>query len=67
MQGMRLTTPADYLWIDAICINQEDDDEKSSQVSMIFEIYSVAQSVVVWLDEDTFPALEVLSFSRNYS
>jgi hypothetical protein len=64
MQRMRLTTPADYLWIDAICINQEDDDEKGSQVSMIFDIYSVAQSVVVWLgeeDEDTFLALEALS------
>ncbi|KAI0124150.1 heterokaryon incompatibility protein-domain-containing protein [Xylariales sp. AK1849] len=38
-----------YLWIDAICINQVDAEEKSSQVSMMGQIFSSAKSVRVWL------------------
>ena len=37
------------LWIDARCINQKDDVEKSSQVQMMGSIYRKATKVVVWL------------------
>ncbi|KAH7420154.1 heterokaryon incompatibility protein-domain-containing protein [Cadophora sp. MPI-SDFR-AT-0126] len=37
------------LWIDAICINQEDDEEKSSQVKMMREIYDNAEHTRSWL------------------
>ncbi|KAK0108095.1 hypothetical protein ONS95_002916 [Cadophora gregata] len=37
------------LWIDAICINQEDDEEKSSQVKMMREIYNTAEHTRSWL------------------
>jgi hypothetical protein len=37
------------VWVDAICINQEDEDEKSHQVPMMGSIYSLAKTVVVWL------------------
>lgn len=37
------------LWIDAVCINQHDDKEKSDQLSFIREIYAGATSVLVWL------------------
>ncbi|KAI1210889.1 HET-domain-containing protein [Annulohypoxylon truncatum] len=40
--------PEDYFWIDAICINQQDIDERSKQVSRMVEIYHVGH-VVVWL------------------
>ena len=36
-----------YIWVDAICINQDDDEEKSAQVQLIGEIYSWAQVVYV--------------------
>ncbi|KAG7008480.1 hypothetical protein G7Y79_00005g016210 [Physcia stellaris] len=38
-------------WIDAICINQEDIQERSRQVSLMSLIYSQAQCTVVWLGE----------------
>ena len=38
-----------YIWIDALCINQDDEREKSSQVQMMRDIYSAAQQVIVWL------------------
>ena len=37
------------LWVDALCINQADDDEKSEQVSRMAEVYRRAQRVVVWM------------------
>ncbi|KAK2684705.1 hypothetical protein QWA68_016409 [Fusarium oxysporum] len=37
------------LWIDQICINQEDNSEKSKQVGMMGRIYSEANQVLVWL------------------
>jgi hypothetical protein len=37
------------LWIDAICINQQDVIERSWQVGKMSDIYSLAQYVVVWL------------------
>ena len=40
---------AEWLWIDAICVNQEDDDEKEVQVPRMTEIYSSAARVVIWL------------------
>jgi len=37
------------LWIDAICIDQTADEERSHQVAMMGDIYSNAGNVVVWL------------------
>lgn len=46
---LRSTRREDILWIDSLCINQADIDEKSSQVSRMNEIYSKAQSTCIWL------------------
>ncbi|PMD13238.1 HET-domain-containing protein, partial [Hyaloscypha hepaticicola] len=40
-------TSLSYIWVDAICINQEDPDERSSQVSQMGAIYAEAQKVVI--------------------
>ncbi|KAH8768892.1 heterokaryon incompatibility protein-domain-containing protein, partial [Diaporthe sp. PMI_573] len=40
------------LWIDQICINQIDNAERSSQVRLMYDIYSLAQRTVVWLGDD---------------
>ncbi|KAH8885373.1 HET-domain-containing protein [Thozetella sp. PMI_491] len=37
------------MWIDAICINQADDNERSQQVRRMSKIYELADRVVVWL------------------
>jgi len=37
------------LWVDAICINQEDLRERSSEVGRMGWIYSKADSVIAWL------------------
>ncbi|PMD32530.1 HET-domain-containing protein [Hyaloscypha variabilis F] len=40
------------VWIDAICVNQDDLTERSDQVKLMKDIYSQAWRVVVWLGED---------------
>lgn len=37
------------LWIDAICINQDDVAERSRQVRNMQDIYSAAKQVIIWL------------------
>jgi hypothetical protein len=37
------------LWIDQICINQDDLDERKHQVGMMNEIFSKADEVMAWL------------------
>lgn len=44
-------TTAIPLWVDAVCINQEDFDERNEQVRMMKDIYSLADRVVIWLGE----------------
>lgn len=41
------------LWVDALCINQEDMDEKVSQIKMMQGIYMLASGVLVWLGPGT--------------
>lgn len=37
------------LWVDQICINQLDHDERSQQVSMMDKIFRSASKVLIWL------------------
>jgi len=39
------------LWVDAVCINQSDNAEKSSQVILMPDIYSQAAQVLFWLGQ----------------
>ena len=39
------------LWVDAICIDQENDKEKGHQVGMMRRIFEQSAGVVVWLGE----------------
>lgn len=51
------------LWVDSICINQENQGERSHQVWLMQKIYKNALSVVVYLgdeDADSSVALETL-------
>lgn len=39
------------LWIDAICINQDDLSEKAVQVDLMGSVYANGSEVVIWLGE----------------
>jgi len=67
----RLVSPGDsprYLWIDQICINQNDTKERSNQVKLMHLIYGGAENVPVWLGEapkDMDLALELMPSIQN--
>ena len=55
---------ARHLWVDAICINQTDDNEKGEQVWHMLQIYQKATRVIAWLGtahEDLVPAVAAAS------
>lgn len=49
---LREDDTARTLWVDAVCINQIDNEERSSQVSMMGDIYKKTKEVLVWLGSD---------------
>ncbi|KAF2814788.1 heterokaryon incompatibility, partial [Mytilinidion resinicola] len=49
LQQLRLADATVTLWVDALCISQNDNSEKSIQVPLMGLIYSNAKSVFVWL------------------
>jgi hypothetical protein len=52
------------LWIDGICINQSDMEERQIQVSIMGDIYSSCKNVIIWLGKADFHspyAIEVMS------
>lgn len=54
-----------YLWVDAICIDQDDLDEKNHQVEMMDEIYGNAVRVCIWLGEAEESSTIALDFINN--
>ncbi|KAI1805391.1 heterokaryon incompatibility protein-domain-containing protein [Daldinia bambusicola] len=53
LRGLRLQDRKRIVWIDALCINQADIQERNQEVRRMGNIYSQAEHVVVWLGPDT--------------
>ncbi|KAH6716957.1 heterokaryon incompatibility protein-domain-containing protein [Leptodontidium sp. MPI-SDFR-AT-0119] len=54
LRNLRCLTPAERgkqlpLWVDAICINQNDREERDNQVRRMKDIYQSAEWVTIWL------------------
>jgi len=49
LHHLRQPNSARLIWADAICINQDDIEERNQQVQLMRGIYSRASRVVVWL------------------
>ncbi|KAL7919896.1 heterokaryon incompatibility domain-containing protein [Trichoderma austrokoningii] len=49
LERLRLPDTDRVLWIDALCINQGDNKEKTQQVRIMGEIYTRARRVLIWL------------------
>lgn len=63
LKRLRLPDKERVLWIDALCINQADNKEKTQQVRIMGEIYSRARNVFIWLgnNESVQKGVEKLS------
>jgi hypothetical protein len=54
------------LWVDAICIDQENVLERNQQVSLMAQIYRTASDVKVWLGLGTSDSDFVLETLHHY-
>ncbi|KAI8935043.1 hypothetical protein NX059_008707 [Plenodomus lindquistii] len=58
-----------FIWIDALCINQEDMNERSQEVRRMRLIYRLAANVVIWLgpraegSDEAMDLVKILSVS----
>lgn len=53
------------LWVDAICINQDDATEKEHQVGLMRKIYQRASNVTIWLSTYNDEIGEAFAFIRQ--
>jgi hypothetical protein len=54
------------IWIDAVCINQEDTEEKASQLPLMGDIYSGAKEVYIWLGEGNEATERAMTYLGTY-
>jgi hypothetical protein len=70
LQHLRRRSEDLILWVDAICIDQNNLEERNQQVGIMRYIYKNASRVVVWLgpaSEDRIHALELVSELDKHS
>lgn len=66
LRSLRSEKSPRIMWIDSICINQQDFRERGNQVMMMRNIYQQAEQVVVWLGSETKSTGDFLEFlNRN--
>lgn len=56
------------LWIDQICINQNDDEERADQVGLMRDLYCTSSFTIAWLggaDDSSSLALELLTRDKG--
>ncbi|KAF0332624.1 HET domain-containing protein [Colletotrichum asianum] len=53
------------LWVDALCINQQDNYERTHQVAKMSFIYQKAQGVIIWLGKTTYEIDQLFKATRR--
>lgn len=65
LRHLRRPAESRTLWIDAVCIDQNNIEERNQQVSMMGNVYARASQVLVWLgpeENDSDHAMELLQY-----
>lgn len=65
LRHMRDSSRPMTVWADALCINQQDVEERNAQVQMMGKIYSGATRTIIFLGEETRHALAILKACRG--
>ncbi|KAK0750164.1 heterokaryon incompatibility protein-domain-containing protein [Schizothecium vesticola] len=68
LQALRHSSRPVLVWADAMCINQENHDERTEQVALMTRIYAEADAVALWLgpeEDDSSSAISLLHSLHN--
>lgn len=65
LQGLRLRDEDLVLWVDAVCIDQSNLAERSSQIQFMSNIYGNSSRTLIWLGEPDAASDIVLSLCFN--
>lgn len=60
LRHLRPKTEERVLWVDAICINQNDLEERGCQVELMARIYAQAVRDLLWVGPDLYPETTLL-------
>jgi hypothetical protein len=63
--ALRKRNEVRQLWVEAICINQQDKDERNHLVPMKARIYSASQNVCIWLGDSAEDSKLAMDFVRH--
>lgn len=65
LKSLRHEEEEKVLWVDALCINQQDPIEKADQVARMRDIYSQAHATCVWLGPSEDDSDTAMDFVRG--
>ncbi|QSZ34409.1 hypothetical protein DSL72_006001 [Monilinia vaccinii-corymbosi] len=70
LRNLRDSNSPRTLWVDALCINQDDLDERAAQVALMRRVYSDATTVLIWLGPEADGSEEAMRsierFDKGY-
>ena len=70
LKRLRYRTKSRFLWIDAICIDQDSSDsmkEKNAQIPLMRRIYADASQVFIWLGEAANGSAKAMAMMHKLS
>lgn len=56
-----------FLWVDALCINQYDLEEKAKQIRKLHTLFKRARRVVVWLGQEALYTQLAMTWMHSFS
>ena len=62
LDRLRHETESRFLWIDFVCINQQDLSERKQQVQLMYRIFGQAKTVIAYLGEEADGSHKVPDF-----
>lgn len=67
LKKLRGRTRKRYLWVDALCINQDDVMERALQVQIMSRIYESAEQVLLWLGGDADDSADAIRLMERFT
>ena len=65
LQSLRKPKTPLIIWVDQVCINQDDDTERGHQVSIMKHIFNKAHKIYVWLGDEDARTAKLCEYAKR--